>query len=499
MAVRAIIAVNHLPQNDTSWANYATHGLTRGADQSVSNTIVNGWIVSNSTTAGLERITIPLDPYLAAPTAKLWVSVKARVTALVNNQAGIIYFGGTFLIRAAAITNLVLNKEYCLEFSYTFATGNVECLCDGVSIGGLNVGAGLRSFSFGLEAKGSVANQIDWSDIIISDDQASLGQPTGPYTSWKNYPVTLNAATGTNWTTNPAGGSLVAALSEPGAVPTTKIAVAPSPVMPLTTRLLSAIPASRAAYAIELNAGLGSTTGAVIAVAGKLNEGGTDLAGTSANAAATGYSYSGSLGVFHKGPLGEKLTKTSIGNIDLVTTPAGVVNVANIQGYAVTYALPPLPKGVTGRQALLNLIAATAKPVRVPANFTAAAPDVLTGNANFNTQVVVGSTVGSGLRGSWTMFYNRVDLTRMFDDPLSLTIGSEVKILDLLPKLVTASGMTINADDIVDGDIVSGSTSVTLTAAATSRFFIPGSTFLVGRDIPNISTEFPNPVLNGFL
>jgi hypothetical protein len=320
MAVRAIIGFDHLPQNDTSWINYASHDMTRAADLSAQNTIVNGWLVSNATASGAERVTIPLDKYLVAPVAKIWFGIRCRSTLNARGGAGIIYLNGTYVLLDTLIG--VTGTTTYLEFSYDVASGAVERWINGVKqANGTSPGAGLRNLTFGLEAKGSLNGRYDWRDIYVVDDQgAAQGLPVGPLGAQVTYPITLDAASASDWTTTPSGATLLEALNEPGAVPTAKIATSASNA-PLTVSLKSSMPAGVVVNAIELMGGGRSTTTSTAKVAAKISTGGTDVAGLTPVAPITNYAYSLGFGVFHKAPNGTPWTNTNIDATDLVLTP----------------------------------------------------------------------------------------------------------------------------------------------------------------------------------
>ena len=319
MAVRAVIAFDHLPQNDTSWINYASHGMTRGADLSAQNTIVNGWMVSNATTSGAERISIPLAPYLVSPVNKVWIGYRCRVVANPRGGAGLVYIAGNYVILDTLLP-LAGNTVY-VEFSYDANNGTVERWINGVKQANTSAAAN-RSAVFQFEVKGSLNGRYDFRDIYICDDQgAAQGLPVGPLGPQVTVPITLDSAEATGWTTTPSGLALPAALSEPGVIPTTNI-VTSVPGQPLRASLKLNTPADLTINAIELIAGGRSTTGSTVAIASKLSLAGTDVAGPTPVAPITNYSYNLGLGVFHKSPSGAPWSIATVDATDLVLTPA---------------------------------------------------------------------------------------------------------------------------------------------------------------------------------
>lgn len=320
MAIRAVIGFDHLPQNDTSWINYASHDITRNADLSAQNTIVNGWLVSNATASGAERVSIPLDKYLVAPVTKIWIGFRARAVLNAKGGAGIIYFGGNYVLLDSLMPNT--GSTAYLEFSYDCTTGTVERWINGVKQANSAAAAG-RSITLGLEVKGSLNGRYDWRDFYICDDQgAAQGLPVGPLGPQVVYPITLDSASSADWTTTPSGSTLLNALSEPGAVPTANIATSVSN-NPITASLKSTLPGGVVVNAIELMAGGRATTVTPSKLSAKLSLAGVDAAGLQpvAPASGGGYSYSLGLGVFHKAPNGSFWSNANIDATDLILTP----------------------------------------------------------------------------------------------------------------------------------------------------------------------------------
>jgi len=317
MAIRAVIGFEHLPQNDVSWINYATHGMYRGADLSAQNTIVNGWLVSNATASGAERTTIVLDPYLVAPVAKIWFGFRCRSVLNARGGAGLIYLNGTY-IALDSIFGLTGTTSY-YEFSYELSTGTVERWVNGVKIANSAAGGNLRAMTLGLEVKGSLNGRYDFRDFYICDDQP--GGPVGPLGPQVVYPITLDSATASDWTTTPSNATLLEALSDPGAIPTAKIASSTLTKGPLTASLKTTAPSTVSIAAIELLAGARSGTGNAAKIGAKLTLSGTDTAGVIANVAPTTYSYNVGLGVFQKNPQGASWSAANIDATTLTLTP----------------------------------------------------------------------------------------------------------------------------------------------------------------------------------
>lgn len=326
MAIRAIIGFDHLPQNVTSWINYVTHGITRDTGLAAQNVITNGWIVSKATSAGAERVTVPLDEYLVAPVAKIWMGFRCRVVNNTNGAAGSVYLNGTYVYTVSNIPGVVNGTIAYHELSYNVTTGIVErwITVNGVTtkLADMALSAGLRAMTLGLEAKGSTANQLDWRDFYVSDDQGvAQGLPTGPLGPQTCSLITFDAASSPDFTTVPSNASLLTAINEPGAVPTTNIAVSALTKGQLTASLAPVVPAGSSVMAIELVGGVSSNSAAAAVCSGKLKSGSNELLGGSANCPVGSYNYNARFGVFHKSPAGVAWDNAAIDATDFVLTP----------------------------------------------------------------------------------------------------------------------------------------------------------------------------------
>jgi len=320
MAIRAVIGFEHLPQGVTSWINYATHGMTRNADLSAQNTLVNGWIVSNATSSGAERVSIPLDPYLVAPVNKIWFGYRCRIVLNAKGGAGLVYIGGSYVLLDTVIP--VSGNTVYLEFSYDVNTGVVERWVNGVQIANSAAGTG-RSMTLGLEAKGSLNGRYDYRDFYICDDQgAAQGLPVGPQGPQQVVPISIDAATGSDWTTTPGGTALVDAVYEVGSVPTAKIATSNTTTKgPLAASLKSTLPAGTIVTALEVVVGVSSNGAGPVTCTSKIKDGANEVVGKTFSGPSGSYNYNGSGGVFHKNPAGGTWDSASIDATDFIVTP----------------------------------------------------------------------------------------------------------------------------------------------------------------------------------
>lgn len=162
----------------------------------------------------------------------------------------------------------------------------------------------------------------------------------------------------------------------------------------------------------------------------------------------------------------------------------------NIQGYALV-SDTPLPKGVTGKVGVVNLILTQSKIPRTADHFTLGVPEAYTGSETVlhNSRVLATATATSGLQGSMYFYYSRASLIRIPTDLTAIVIGSATSVHGLIAAINSASGMVLTTDDLVDSPIIPGAVETTITAAATSRFFLPGDTAQIGLT-PLLSTQF---------
>ena len=317
MAIRAVIGFEHLPQNDVNWANYATHGMVRNPDLSLQNTIVNGWLVSNATGSGGERVSIPLDAYLTAPVGKIWFGYRCRIIKNANGGAGIVYLGTSYVLLDQLLP--ATGNTVYIEMSFDATTGVVERWINGVKIANAAASA-TRSMTLGLESKGSLSGRYDYRDFYICDDQP--GGPVGPLGPQVVAPIVLDSASGSDWTTTPGGTTLLDAINEPGGIPTAKIATSNTVTKgPLTASLKSTIPVGSVITAIELTTGVSSAGSTPVICAAKLKNGANELTGKTIQGPVGSYNYNGSAGIFHKSPSGATWDATNLDATDFILMP----------------------------------------------------------------------------------------------------------------------------------------------------------------------------------
>lgn len=171
----------------------------------------------------------------------------------------------------------------------------------------------------------------------------------------------------------------------------------------------------------------------------------------------------------------------------LVATPI-VTTIRKATAYALTRPKTPLTKGKTSLEQLYALInSATLGTVFTTSNL-AVTTIVAEKYQGYNTKVKVAATLQTiGYSGSTYMRYNRVPLSRSFEDSIEIgfAIVTDTTVYGLLSQLNTAHNLKLVPEDLVDGPIKANAKSLPLTAAATSYLYLPGSTILLG--VPYVS------------
>jgi hypothetical protein len=169
----------------------------------------------------------------------------------------------------------------------------------------------------------------------------------------------------------------------------------------------------------------------------------------------------------------------------MVTAPAPV-QLRTINGYAMV-PFQDLPKGKTAAVALMDMILVRLKSARPASHFNLGAVELGT-ETDYNAKVKLTPNAVALLSGEMYFHYNRIYLSRM-PSLSSIVIGSAANTHALIPAINTLTGMQLTTNDIVNEDIPAGYVEVTLTAAATSYLFIPGTQCQVGNT-PSLAAQF---------
>lgn len=127
-------------------------------------------------------------------------------------------------------------------------------------------------------------------------------------------------------------------------------------------------------------------------------------------------------------------------------------------------------------------------------------PEVLTGN-QYNTRVAMIAKPTYSYSGQMLFRYDRFKIADLFvDQQLDLPAGNQTTIHARLPAVNAAFNCNLEARDIVDGPVAANATSITLTVAATSHLFLPGTqiTFAVAVPSNDLSALASQTALDGF-
>lgn len=171
--------------------------------------------------------------------------------------------------------------------------------------------------------------------------------------------------------------------------------------------------------------------------------------------------------------------------------PATSLALKGIQGYAMQ-PYNKLPVGVTAAVSLMAQILAKGKNNRGANQFTLDPVEVGT-RTGYDSKAKLTALPISLLQGSMYWHYNRISLVRI-PDLSAVVIGGMLTVNDLLPKISTAIGFTVVAGDFVNDAIPAGAVEITLTAAATSYIWQPGTQVQLGNT-PTLASLFKSDTI----
>lgn len=324
MSIRAIIGMDHLPA-DSNWPNYISHGVTRGGSMTGVNLSQNigGWICSRGDVTGQDVVLLPLARYMAAPVAKITFGFRLRMTRQTNTSSALVAFNGVILMSGSDIPNNVTGMTCMVELNYTIATGVVERRVNGVNIANTSYSSGQRSIDVSIYLKANTANYTDIRDIYVSDDQnAAQGHPVNFLGSVIAAPLSITAVQATNYTTLPAGQSLLDAIYQPGSVPADLVAVSDAQANPLKATVGHSLPQGPSVLGVEFITGLKSEMAGVVNVSTKLTVGSDDLAMATLSAPIGSYNYDRSMGALNRAPDGGAWTRDKVLGAVVTLQPA---------------------------------------------------------------------------------------------------------------------------------------------------------------------------------
>lgn len=167
------------------------------------------------------------------------------------------------------------------------------------------------------------------------------------------------------------------------------------------------------------------------------------------------------------------------------------IQLRTLSGYAMV-PFAKLPLATNGQTSLMNLILQKSKITRPASQFSLGLPEAST-EPGYDTKALLTALPAAQLSGSMYWYYNRVHMNRL-TNLSGIVIGAAASTHGLIAAINTATGMLLTTADIVDTPIVAGSVEVTIVAATTSYFFVPGSTAQVGFT-PTLASKFKSDVL----
>lgn len=165
-------------------------------------------------------------------------------------------------------------------------------------------------------------------------------------------------------------------------------------------------------------------------------------------------------------------------SVYVLAAPAAVAKVRQAAIYVLVEPQATAPKGVTGEDGLLALINKVTSVVLDFNKISLGNPIEVSGQER-NTQIAVLGKVSGGYSGSYNVLFNRLPIAQGVAPGSHIAANTVTKVHDLIGLLNTASGMVLTARDLVNDTITAGQTDITLTAASTSLFFVPGSTVAI--------------------
>lgn len=117
-----------------------------------------------------------------------------------------------------------------------------------------------------------------------------------------------------------------------------------------------------------------------------------------------------------------------------------------------------------------------------------------------NTKIQVTGVPGSGLTGTRTFWYNRLNLDTLFaavtEDDFVIRVDNPTNTWDLLDTILSTWDVNVSQDDVMQASF--SGTTATLTAKATSLAWIGSTSVTVYPLISPLNTLITPPTLTGF-
>jgi len=330
--LRAFIGFDHIGKNlaEASWLPYCGYALTKYSTGKQLLITTDGWLSSAAgVSSGVPTESIlDLSSYMVP--GNNGISVGMRIKNITAGNTGNMLFVGTTTAGTdaqvvASFSHLPAGGETYMEATYNFATNLFTVFTDGVQIGQAaistvnvaNLKAG-KLVLFLVHGSTGTSGLTNYRDIVVTDDIAGDGIVTR-LGDRIVYPVTIDSATGTDWTAS-GGGSLLATLNVPIETVGAATITSGASKSPLITGLKpGAIPAGANIDGVALVTA-GRTDVATALVGVNLSYNSKTVAAPSKVFGAT-LKYNNPVGVFARAPDGSRWTSSSIDATTLSLTP----------------------------------------------------------------------------------------------------------------------------------------------------------------------------------
>lgn len=334
--LRAIIGFDHIGKNlaEANWLPNNGYALTRTSGKQLLIT-ADSWLgaAAGLSSGAATQSCLDLSSFMSPGLTSL--SVGLRTKTVTAGNTGSMFFLGTVTSAADALlifsfshqsaAGQLAGGEGYFETVIDTVANNFTVFLDGVQIGQAalstinvtNLRAGkLVMFMVHTTNGGSGLNI--YRDIVVTDNIAGDGV-TGKFGPRVVHPITLDSASGTDWTSSD-GSALLTALNVPIETAGAATVVSGVSKSPLVTSLkANTLPTGANVEGISLLvSGKADVSGALTGV--KLTNGSKTIDGASKAFTAT-LKYGNPMGVFARSPDGSRWTATNIDATTLSLTP----------------------------------------------------------------------------------------------------------------------------------------------------------------------------------
>lgn len=195
-------------------------------------------------------------------------------------------------------------------------------------------------------------------------------------------------------------------------------------------------------------------------------------------------------------PPGSGAIRSAQGSVLMMTPPGSMVRQVTGSVLQPARKLPTLAASA----AILALVNSEAKSPFTSSQISIGEPAASNAVAFANTTVVVTALPGSGYLGTCNLYYSRIPVSSVFVTTTQWLLGSittATTLSALLPQINTLYGTYLDVTDIVDQPVPVGTTKLTITIAATSYVYQPGTQVQLENTVA-LTTAIATTALNGF-